>query len=53
MTTERIYKRLHDINRDIISEIKQTHLPSWIKKYNIPTEWVTPLFIDIFEMLGV
>ena len=53
MTIERIYKRLHDIKRDVISEIKQNDLPIWIKKYNIPAEWVTPLFNDIFEMLGV
>ena len=53
MTTERIYKRLHDIRRDVISEIKQNDLPIWIKKYNIPAEWVTPHFNDIFEMLGV
>ena len=53
MTTERIYKRLYDIKRDIISEIKQNDIPNWIKKYNIPAEWVTPLFNDVFEMLGV
>ena len=53
MTTERIYKRLSDIKRGVVSEIKQTYLPNWIKKYNIPTEWVTSLFNDIFEMLGV
>ena len=53
MTTERIYKRLHDIKRDVIAEIKQNDLPNWIKKYAIPAKWVSPLFNDIFEMLGV
>ncbi len=53
MATDRIYKRLHDVERDVISEIKNNHLPLWIKKYNIPSESVTPLFKDIFEMLGV
>jgi len=53
MTTERIYKRLHDIKKDVIAEIKRNDLPNWIKKYGIPAEWVAPLFNDIFEMLGV
>jgi hypothetical protein len=52
MATERIYKRLHDIERDVNSNIKH-RLPLWIKNYSIPSEWVTPLFNDIFDMLGV
>lgn len=53
MATERIYKRLHDIERDVVSDIKHNQLPLWIQKYNIPAESVAPLFNDIFEMLGV
>ena len=53
MATERIYKRLHDIERDFNSNLKHRYLPLWIKNYNIPPEWVTPLFNDIFDMLGV
>jgi tetratricopeptide (TPR) repeat protein len=52
MATERIYKRLHDIERDVVSDIKYNQLPQWIERYKIPAESVTPLFNDIFEMLG-
>jgi tetratricopeptide (TPR) repeat protein len=53
MATERIYKRLHDIEKDVVSEIKHKYLPLWIEKYNIPPESVNLLFKDVFEMLGV
>ena len=53
MTTDRIYRRLSQCDSDVIAEIKKNHFPAWIKKYKIPSEWVTPLFNEIFEMLGV
>jgi tetratricopeptide (TPR) repeat protein len=53
MTTNRIYKRLCQCDIGIIQQIKKTYLAQWIKKYHIPKVWVTPLFDEIFEMLGI
>ena len=52
MATDRIYRRLSQCDNGIIEEIDKKYLPEWIRKYNIPSEWVTPLFSEIFVMLG-
>ena len=53
MATDRIYRRLSQCDSDMIEEIKKEHFPELVKKYNIPSEGVKPLFNEIFEMLGV
>jgi tetratricopeptide (TPR) repeat protein len=53
MTTNRIYKRLSQCDTGLVHQIKKIYLAQWIKKYHIPTVWVTPLFDEIFEMLGI
>jgi tetratricopeptide (TPR) repeat protein len=50
---DRIYRRLNQCDRTVLTNLKNVHLNEWIKKYAIPAEWVKPLFDEVFEMLGI